>query len=470
MPTYASNTERMLGEYLDTVLSSFNYVVMPLGIFIANDDEDIVQPLQLRVNGRTVCPWNPDYNFGMQAFGETPSLYAPITQREFLEGFCNLFGLIVHEVGKTVVFSKFGYTGQYIKMEVGSLQDDDYTTTGMPTGDNILTWEDVFSVASTDNSDSNVMPLGKININYGDYIERVPMDLSRSKAVGPVSLPSFDHTVEILDKQTTELQSSLYTTASGALSNTNHVRIVGDGSKEMVEFRAVASSATDILIFSYTFSNVPSYIRGATFESTLNNVKLKMVVMSGGKYYDENHDWVSSPHYFEIEFDSEGKLVTYDVASNGRTVTLSFYTCGTPSIFGNAAGVIKSINLETTFLENDLARYTISTDTQETIIGNVNSNDSADVDMMFQSAVSNDRMISGGTASMPSYPYLLQARQRQERSVKVISGASVNLPLIYLYKIDAEGYSGYWRVIATSFDPVNDDYKMTMQSSPILND
>lgn len=475
MANDATNVDRMLGYYLDSVLSDFDYVVIPLDIYYS-EESWVNHPMQLKVNNRLACPWNPDYNFGLQIMGETPSLYAPITYQEFMEGFCNLFGLIAHEVGKTVVFSRFGYTGQYIKLAVGSLQDDEYDDNDMPDDANLLTWEQVFDIASTDNHESNVMPLGKLTFDYGEYREDVPMDLSRGTAVGQVALPAYEeeglNILEIISKQTNELQSNLYTTDGGTLSTVNHVRIVGDGSSEMVELRAVALSATDLHIFSYTFTDVPNNIMGATLETTMKKPegeaakKLKMTVQSGGLFYDNNHEWVSSPYYFVLEFDSQGVCKTYDVASNGRTITLAFYTAGTELSYGQAEGIIRSITLQT--FPDKLRRYEVSTGTQRTTMGDESSKDSATVDMLFQSATGNSRRVVGAIASMPTYVYLLRTQLRHERSVKLKSGASINLSLIYLYMVETSGHTGYWRVIATAFDPRNDEYRMTMHSSSIL--
>lgn len=469
MSNDASTADRMLGDYLDEVLSDFDYVVMPLDIFYT-DDDSVVQPCQLRANNRIACPWNPDYNFGLQFMGETPSLYAPITYQEFLEGFCNLYGLMAHEVGKTVVFSRFGYTGQYIQMEVGNLQEDDYDTIGMPSGANLLTWEQVFDVSSTDNRESNVMPLGKLSFDYGDYDEDVQMDLSRCKSAGRVSLPDYEDedlsNLAILAKQTGELSSSFYTTDGGTLSTTNHVRIVGTGSEEMVELR-IASETARTHIFSYTFQSVPVNIAGATIETTMKHEdgeeakKLAMTVQSGGKYYDANHDWVTTPYYFELELDEQGACKTYDVAPNGRTITLSFYT-----VNGTAKGIIKNITIQS--FPDALRKYEVSTDTKRTVIGDQSSKESATVDMIYHSATTNDRRVSGGDAVMPTYAYLLLAQLRHQRTVKIKSNASVNLPLIYLYMIETSGYDGYWRVIATAFDPRNDEYRITLHRSSTL--
>lgn len=464
-----TTVDRMLGDYLDSVLNDYDYVILPLDIY-TDEELWVHHAMQIKANSRIACPWNPDYNFGLQMMGETPSLYAPITHLEFLEGFCNLFGLIAHEVGKTVVFSRFGYRGQYIKLEVGSLQDDEYTTTGMPTGANLLSWEQVFDVASTDNTESNVMPLGKLTFDYGEYKEDVSMDLSRGTAAGRVSLPNYAeeglNNLEILSKQTGELQSNYYTTQGGTMSTVNHVRIVGDGGSEMVEMRVVSETAVTH-IFSYTFTDIPANISAAVFETTMKHdrgqsaQKLKMTVQSGGKYYDNNHDWGVTPYYFELEFDEQGHCQTYDVEALGRTVTLAFYT-----VDGTAQGIIKSITLKT--FGDPLRAYEVSTETQHTIVGDDSSKESATVDMIYHSATTNDRRIVGANAIMPTYPYLLKAQLRHERSVKVKSGASVNLPLIYLYMVETSGYTGYWRVIATTFEPRNDEYRMTLHRSSTL--
>jgi hypothetical protein len=187
-----------------------------------------------------------------------------------------------------------------------------------------------------------------------------------------------------------------------------------------------------------------------------------MTVQSGGKYYDANHDWGTTPHYFELEFDEQGACKTYDVAPNGRTITLSFYTLN-----GTAKGIIKNITIES--FTDALRKYEVSTDTKRTVIGDQSSKESATVDMIYHSATTNDRRVSGGDAVMPTYAYLLLAQLRHQRTVKIKSNASVNLPLIYLYMIETSGYDGYWRVIATAFDPRNDEYRITLHRSSTLS-
>ena len=101
------------------------------------------------------------------------------------------------------------------------------------------------------------LAIKKLTYEYGEYTEEVPMDLSRSKYVGRVNLPEYELNCAILNPQTQEFHSDFFTTAGGTLDTTNHCRVLGDGSKEMVELRVntPAGESSDVELFRYNFSN-----------------------------------------------------------------------------------------------------------------------------------------------------------------------------------------------------------------------
>ena len=476
----SSTSDAMIGEYLDECLSRYEDIILPRDL-VTSSDAGVETPLQMKVNNRLVCPWNNDYDYGLRSDGTDPSPYEPINYQTFLEGFCNLYGLIAHEFGKTLIFSKFGYTGQYVRMLVGDLQEDTMDPTGLPTGATALPFESNFAASGSGSREGLVLPLEKLTYDYGDYIENVPMDLSRSKYVMRVSLPLYEYNGAVLNPQTSEFYSQFFTTQGGTLEHIDHVRVVGDGTQEGVEIRVILGegSADNIELFSYTFSNVPNNITGATFETSFKHESgedaktLRMRVFSNGKYYDTNHDWVASEAeaqqegattYIQLTFDENGNCKTYDVTSNeSRTVKISIYPpAGTGAAVG---GIIYAITLET--FADPLRKYEIPVDTKKVVKSETPSYTSATIDMLMHTACGNSRCLTGGWISRDTYAYLFKSQRRQKRQVKRTS--TTDMALLYLYKVTSSQASGNWRVIAVTFDPWNDDYLITMHSSSTIS-
>ena len=464
-----SNSDHMIGAYLDECLSLYDDIILPRDLLVF---EYVNTPLQLMVNNRTVCPWNNDYDYGLRTDGTDPSPYDPITYQDFLEGFCHLYGLIAHECGKTLVFQKVDYTGQYVKMDVGDLQEDDMDEEGMPTGATTLAFESVFTPSGQNSREGLVLPLEKLTYEYGDYRENVPMDLSRSKYVSRVIMMD-SGSGAILNPQTNEFYSQFFTIQAGTLSNINHVRVIGDGTQEGVEMRIViaAGESNDVEIFRYNFSDVPNNISGAKFETTFGHesgqaaTTLRMRVYSNYKYYDTNHDWVASEAeaqqegattYIPITFDEQGNCTTYDVSSLSRNVQISIYP---PAGSGTGiSGIIRSITLET--FPDPLRKYEIPIDTKKVVKNTVPSYTDATIDMLMHTACGNSRRLNGGWVARDTYAYLFRSQLRHKRQVK--KATATDMMLAYLKKITSSAAAGTWRIIAVNFDPWNDDYEITL--------
>ena len=461
--------ETMIGAYLDECLSLYDDVILPLDL-ITTPDSGTNTPLQLRLNSRIVCPWNDSYDYGLRTDGVDPSCYEPITYQEFLDAFCHLYGLVAHEFGKTIIFSKFDYNGQYIRMNVGDLQDDSYSTSGMPTGDTILAFDDVFRPSGKNSREGMVLPIKKLTYEYGEYTEEVPMDLSRSKYVGRVNLPEYELNCAILNPQTQEFHSDFFTTAGGTLDTTNHCRVLGDGSKEMVELRVntPAGQTSDVELFRYNFSNVPVNISGATIETSFKHEEgetdttLRMQVISGGRYYTTSHDWTTTPTFIPITFDKDGKCKTYDVGSNARNVIIKIFP---PSASGTSTkGIFYGITLEV--FADPLRRYELPVDTKKVVINSNPSYTEESIDMLMHTAIGNERRLTGGYVQRCPFSYMFRSQLRHKRQVKMIS--STDMRLAYLKRVTSSTISGRWRIVSYDFNPWDDEWTITMHRSSTL--
>jgi hypothetical protein len=251
----------------------------------------------------------------------------------------------------------------------------------------------------------------------------------------------------------------------------NRVYVLGDGDKEFVWIGVITPDSDEVELFSYTFVDVPDGISGARIESgstgSLAGTRLKMQVLSGGKYLDEHGDWVDEPTFLEIEFDEHGVCTTYDVGSNGRTVTLKFFIFSLDGVHGSmATGSIEKIELET--YADPIRRYEIPNDTVKVVRFDNGSKEEVTLDMLIHCA--NDitaGLISGAFISRNEYTYLSMSQQRQQRNLLAIQ--PIDIPLLYLYKLTTAGSTLKWRLVALNFDPWNDEYKITIHGSPTIS-
>lgn len=458
--------DRPIGEYMDECLASrYRSVIFPRDVY--TEGVGISTALQLKVSDKIVSPWNSEYDFGIPVYNVTPSCYAPIRYDDFLIGICNVFGLTCHEYGKTLIFTKYGYTGKYIRMTVGDLSTGGYSVITDSDGGTIVNVSNAFTPGGVNNTGGVVLPISKVEVNYGPFIDNVKMDLSRSIFVGNISLQQFDFDGVLLSKQTQELMSSVYSAEMSPISS-NYVRILGDRSMSQflqIVFNVPAGSSMDQEILSYTFTSVPMNITGGYIQSTFSGAVLRMQVYSNGMYYNSNHDWQSTPAFIPLVFDADGNCTTYDIASNGHSITVK--------LFPNTSlvnGLIKEFTLKT--FADDRDRYRISdrnTRTYDCDTYNLTENESTEVrsiDLMFHQFSGNDGYVTGGNIVAPSYEYLLKPQPRQRLEVKASSG--VDMEFLYFNMLTAEGMSVYSRLVATEFHPWDDLYTLYIQGSDTL--
>ena len=453
--------DKKLGYYLDECLSVYGSSIFPLAV-TESLDSGVYHPLQLRIDSRLVCPWNSDYDFGVtDTPGTTPSPYAPIAYEDFLVGFCNLFGLIAHEYGETIIFSKYNYDGQYVRFNRNEYQEDSYDDagTGGDDDEDNINVSNTFTPGGVDNTGGVVLPVRGVRVDFGSFVDSIDMDLTRSVDVGYLTTPING---VVLDKRTNELSSTLYSSASGDLENVNHVRIVGDnGTTGMLDIRAVLPDH-DTLMLSYVFTSVPGVINGAEITSTFaSNSTVRMQVYSGGKYFHpyDSDVWQSTPEFIPLTFDADGFCTTI-MGTNGNTVEIRLF----PGSSGVAHGIIKSFTL--TAFSNPLRRYSLSTRNFLYQKGTSGAVDDSEVTMMFHNYSGNSGKVYGGTVMAPNYAYKLKPQPRQRLEVKVASG--VDMETLYLKKLTADGMSVYSRLVATEFHPWDDLYTLYIQGSDTL--
>lgn len=121
-----------------------------------------------------ICPYNSQYD--RQEHGT--DIYNPCTVYEFLKGVCNAYGWILHEWDSDMVFTKHDHTGKYLWRAFDSLDDLNGRIHEKSNGH--VTMDDYISISSDQNTESTIMPVSRLEMNYGtNVIDNGDMDFDR---------------------------------------------------------------------------------------------------------------------------------------------------------------------------------------------------------------------------------------------------------------------------------------------------
>lgn len=229
MGTFGSkeiNTDH-IGDILSILYYSmpqYKYIVMPY-ITYETPDEDHEGIILMKITPNILAPVNSDYNYGVpnEEDAEPESPLSPLTNEEFVEKFCKAFGFISHDVGNMLVFTKIGYTGDYIRYPNGA---DDGTIIG--NGGTINTLLLNFDRASNKDKYSYVDSLKSVVMKWEDLHLPQSVDFSVAKFITGASIYG-----TILAYKGVAISSNRwYTSPTGDINNSTF--IAGDGEKEMI--------------------------------------------------------------------------------------------------------------------------------------------------------------------------------------------------------------------------------------------
>lgn len=434
----------MMRQALDGLNSSYMYVIVPTDLTY-----NLASPFDIEVNEQLIFPYSKEYNFGKG------DLYEPITAKAFIEGFCHLFGLIAHDQADTVVFQRVDYTGAYSKMEISSIEDQGYTGTPVSYSATPVSLESLFMPCNDDSTESAVNPLKQITMDYGDYEDTVQMDLTRSMPIIPSS-------TILIDGETVPIQY-LQPVTDEFTSNYSFVRPFGDGNQEYIEVGVMNIAGPRL--FTYKFVKPPLLTFGMEVTINRSNLTMQVIIQSGGKYYDENHDWVSEEARFNVTTDGDCKFIIDSIgALPGRTLSVSL--CFAIDTVNTAPFIVKGIELKT-YMGTPLDKYTGDKYPTTRVLPGTISDDEGDFDMLFHDAILNQHRVvdgeDGRAVITTSYPYMFRTMLRQKRSVWLMG--TVDFATVYLPYYTAYGYTGNWRIIAVDFRPWDDEYSITIHNS-----
>lgn len=428
----------------------------------------------------TFCPWGN----GFDKNTDNPNgIYDPKTVEDALTNVCTWMGLILHDVPGYVIFQRLDYNGQYTKR-----RDTDNPYYLPEVTDMTL----VSSVASGSNNASKVMPLSKIEVKFAGDIDIPTVNFSRCR--GYARGCALEGHVFCTNRPVIDDFTGDYTVYAGVNSDGQIAKgeiclgaFGSGGLQEMIMYRPASDwASTGKKIATYTFYEWNGIAARLFFTfrygedlKHLNNPgqhRVAVVIRTGRYYYHGQArtwdreasggwaGWANGEEYCELGF-----IVNHDLTT--EPLTIEFYAGSNNS--DEYIYTISNIGLKLWSNASDqyLNRnfYNVDFDIEGTpsiVDGSVERGYSTRCYSLNRIRV-NERYITGATwneivEAEPNYPYLLQAQDRLQVSVKM---PRQDYTRIYLDRLILWGTSAKWRTIAMGFRPWDDTYKLTLHHS-----
>lgn len=450
------------------VALGITHVILPSSVLDGG-----ANPLQVSVNSRTLCPFNDDYEFGQTG----KDVFAPLSYYDFLEGFCNLYGLIVHDTNdadghNVLAFGKFGYSGTWTKMEVAQLDDPTYT--GVVTAQGEVTLESIFSMANADGKMSHVAPLGRLDIDCGELLDRVSMNLRLSgigdppRIGGNNNLGNVIYFLPLAPSSGGEFVSAFWDASTASYtdqqSQGDMTRTMGDGGKEAVDisyFVSDINQVTNTPLFEYVFSQIPRATFSLCMEVDGNTMYYRVQIQSGTKYVKVGiygaASWVDEPTYIDVFAYRADKGYTVEniPPTTEPVVVRVMASYRSQAVFGEP---VMGMSLD---VKGDpLNAYIVKANGRRTIKQG-GSDKTADINCLFHDSVDNaGRIIGGELTEQNDYGYMFRSQQLLDISVKKAAGDN-DMASWYGRDITVRQQSG-WRLIGCGFEPWNDNYRLML--------
>ena len=473
IPDYDNVTLGKLLKYVATELE-FDIVWFPQNLLTNSN-----KPLLTQVNPRVISPYNSKYNYGEN------DIFSPISFNEFLEGFCNLFGLVAHDCcdadgNSVLVFSKFDYSGNWVRILVSNLDTEysEYVYNQPHT-----TFENLFTISDNQARISMLQPLGKLTINNGNNLDTVDMTLKLSTLgshprgregtmhnVGKVMylIPINENVGNMFSSPYYSDDTTYYSTNPG----TNMVRVGGTGEKEVIEIIYTGNGSTvDTYLVQYNFCTYPLTDFGLYIETIENRSAFKLQIYSGTKTLTEDSyghfTWQEGVHTLDAKgptSDERGIHLDNIPAVTNPVIVRLIPASSTYVYFGDPIIVFRLSSVD-----NPLDVYLVNLQDTEREIIKKGSLREASIDMLFHDSSNNSNKILNGTTVQNNYDYMFTSQSLLRMPSVKKSSISHNLSDLYRYKISAGGIDD-WRLISFGFDPYDDNYSIQLMRSGIDNE
>lgn len=430
-------------EIFGSSFTMYDYIIMP-NLSTEDEDGNDINPLELKVFNRAVCPYNTEFNYGIKSDGVRPSVVSPMTYGEFITAFCHLYGLIAHDVANTLLFTKYDHDGSYLKFDTNEIfNPEDAVETIVSSGGDSQNYADLFELSDNKNKKSICNPAKQVLIERKRLDTEAKLYLNMSEYVGYSSKVD----AAVLSLQSIYLSSQYMKRTAGDIPLTG-VRVVGDEEGEKIE---VSNENEGTKIFECTFDTTYDHYNNLHIELDADyEPSMRITVRSGGKYYNFNEEgdpWINSPSYALLT-SVDGKIDCYLTVQSPTTV-VSFYPV--MDMGHRWHFKFKEIKLNRTKKTNIIHKYTVNESDHRLLKKDDYSTDVIQFESPFE-------MLNTGYVPTLTYDYL-----NTSQKVLTVSGRQrsvIDEIGLYIKKINMFSENGVWRVVSVTRNIVDDNYTL----------
>ena len=483
---------------------NFDYSRRKLGAYM-KQLLDLVEPSEGTKYAKVIFPQNnvdfagdvrqivitpPNQNFS-QAIGTTDAAYEGIYLNEFLEGVCNAYGWIMHDMPTSVLFTMFDSPANYYAYNVSDL--DSASNIHLDTTQEDLSLDTSMSPSGDDSTITQIMPLKKLTLNYqGENPASVTMNYKLCRCTTYIGVGQFGpaQTVEpygvaIFEPVGHEVVGySDYLKTNGQIRQDRFVEhgiyiaecfgkkrilmqnvpnFINQSELRLVQFRfdtrplAGAGSRTGAPLTVEIDFSWGQYLNSLGYDGSVHQIGISI--------FDGNSEQTISPILVSDESNHIVKAKFYNVSDRGSIwVTLAIPS--DTSIYPHDITSIDSIKLY--YPESEFDKYLKHKDVVVLEGNNAGISDN-DIDVLISCWCDNLNMI--GTTRLDrftDYQYMFWPQNRLQLRMKPKTGQTMPEKLAYIDKIQFWMANWRWRLIALAFHPRDDEYTLTMHRSPVL--
>lgn len=460
-----------IGDLLSEIFAALGYTwyILPKNILQSNAD-----PASLKIGNRIISPYNESYNYGAN------DMFLPISYLDVIKGICNLFGCITHDGvylgSKAIFFTRFDYSGDYKAYDVWG-ETDTHTPTQVALLSN-------YSMADDDAKISTILPLDELDIENGEYIDNVEMNLdlatlgdSPSGREGSITgidgKVAYFLPVSVADGGgfSSNLWSNSTTFYGNQAAQGNMVRVFGTGSQAMIDlsFRQPQAIEDNTVLWQYTFSEWPRekfLIKMTTMNHTYS---YRCKVMCDGKYLSKASitgtlSWVSSETYIDLNADADGNYMVGEpdslfnqIPAVEAPVTFMLIPKGYgPTYWGDHITGLQLVS----FVDG-LAKYLGTRLDPIRVLRQQARANTESITMLVNDYVDTpNRIIGGHLSAQLDYAYMFRSVRKIVINMK--NQNSTRDDDEYMDTFSITGYGSGWRQVGVGFDLRNDNYTFTL--------
>ena len=441
---------------------------------------------------------NPDFS---KARLSSTQPYKGITLYDLLEGICNAYGWIAHDMPTCILFTKFDNSSIYYYYPVDYSSTNDIETlsgravTQLPETDATLQLGNLMEPSADDSTITQIMPYRTVNAKYdGKLVSKVDMTLDHMRAKRLFEITETEQdvprkyalaTLVNADNNAKDISSSFFANNPGITINwlfsaDGVVPVDMEGQKRIM-VQNPANLTSSGALFTMNFYKRPMKDPNSSITERL---KLDYQVAFGNQIYAI--DYAPLARNIELTFRLQCGNVTINksvsISTSGDNLQGSIYfddqelpntNAVTLSVFMTnpsemTYAIIAFDKLSLGYEEVVGRDYLVDTTDHENI-GIGDGSDDVDVDMLINCRRIGSNMLGSSThAFVTYYNYLRQPQTRLQLRMMQYSGDIINAPFAYINKIIYWQANWRWRLIALAFHPRDDEYTLTMHRSPAI--